>query len=439
MKKLILFLIASVVFFSCGEFLNESAPNQEEGNTLDPMEYEQKLSELSLFFGEVFKDPDARKEIFDFAKIPGNDDDIEYSLKRLFSEKTNPMTRQHSAIVNQFYSYKNTEARVAGDFNVDELIEFIEQYDISILAPYMADNFDPDEITALTVSWWTEEMEIEQEEDPSGDGYTPGVYIDLMSDDNSRKNILPNSRQIIMVDDNYAIENPVIVLGQFGDDAYLYPVADGGGSYSGGEGYSNNTPPTPQFPHQLNVNCTNVLQTDIVRWEMANFRITGNTRAWPHPNRFIMWVGTAANTNSAPLLNKKKLKRSEVGKWHQNFIPNGGVLITSWEQSNFNAAIVMGYKKPLKSISETTLLTSVNSQGQVTNQVTAKFQQYYYRLIFNQTWLRCGELNGNYLVPVGNNGVYRYHNTNVAIWSYDLRRKGYEVQFTLAPKIIRFP
>jgi hypothetical protein len=51
----------------------------------------------------------------------------------------------------------------------------------------------------------------------------------------------------------------------------------------------------------------------------------------------------------------------------------------------------------------------------------------------NQAWLRCGELNGNYRVAVGN-GL----EDGVAIYSYAAGDKGAKVEFTLAPKIVRF-
>jgi len=228
------------------------------------------------------------------------------------------------------------------------------------------------------------------------------------------------------VSDDYAIENPTIVFGQFDGPTI-------GGS-TGGSG----TTTEPQLPHELGLNCASVQSTDIVRWQMENFKLTGNTRDWPHPNRITIWVNSTTNKSTeTPYLNEKKLPRSDVDKWLTDFIPNSGILATGWEEVNYNQNIVMAYKKPFVDVDEAATVVSAkrNSEGkyEVTGSVNISYSKETYKTFINQSWLRCTELNGNYRVSVGN-GL----KDGVAIYSYDLDRKGYKAQFTVAPKVIRF-
>ncbi len=83
MKILSISLIILVigVFVSCQEELFLEGNNDLKA--LESEDYELKLEQLSLYFGEVLRDPDARKELFGFAKLEGNANDVEYSLKKL--------------------------------------------------------------------------------------------------------------------------------------------------------------------------------------------------------------------------------------------------------------------------------------------------------------------------------------------------------------------
>ncbi|MGY6520225.1 MAG: hypothetical protein ACXIUD_00740 [Mongoliitalea sp.] len=87
-------------------------------------EYESKLKELSLFMGEVLKDYEARKELFDFAKLDQNAYDIDYNLRLLFERNQNPLSRNHSAIVGAFHQIEET-FRAAKDFDTKVMAEFI--------------------------------------------------------------------------------------------------------------------------------------------------------------------------------------------------------------------------------------------------------------------------------------------------------------------------
>ncbi|EAZ82336.2 hypothetical protein ALPR1_03805 [Algoriphagus machipongonensis] len=80
-------MLMMVISFSCVE--NENLPlnqNQESisASSESSLEYEKKLTELTLVFGEVLKDKSAMKELFSFSEIEGNSGSIKYNLKTLF-------------------------------------------------------------------------------------------------------------------------------------------------------------------------------------------------------------------------------------------------------------------------------------------------------------------------------------------------------------------
>jgi len=387
--------------------------------------------------GEVFKNKSALQELFNFARIEGNANDIEYNLKELFESTENPSFKIQSAIVSEFKSkgeFLRTSENIS---NVDELISFIKGNNIGLLAPYMAQNFNFDEVDELTVSWWTQEIEDENQlNDPDGEGQTPAIKLSL---GDLKKNRISNfSRlQSLLVGDDYAMENPTVVFGRFEEPTLVDPEGGVGPIIGGGTGGSGTTTES-KYPHELGLNCVSVQSSDIVRWQMENFKLTGNTRDWPHPNRISIWVNSITNKSSeTPYLNEKKFPRSDVDKWLTDFIPNNGLLATSWEEVNYNQNIVMAYKKPFAEVDETAVVFSAKRTSSGAFETTASanitYDENAYKTFVNQGWLRCGELNGNYRVSVGN-GLQG----GVAVYSYDLDRKGYKAQFTVAPKVIRF-
>lgn len=174
--------------------------------------------------------------------------------------------------------------------------------------------------------------------------------------------------------------------------------------------------------------------TDVIRWTMENFRITGNTRGWPHPNRINIWINSTSNPTVVPFIDRKKIERGDFG-WKTDFIPNNGTLATTWEQFNYNQNLIIGVKRPTNSIDSQTVVYSTDSQGNPVISSTLTIKKSYTYLVTNQSWTRCAELNGNYLV---NNGNGYIDDGDIAIWSYDVGRKGFQLQFTIAPKVIRF-
>ncbi|KEO74374.1 hypothetical protein [Anditalea andensis] len=130
---------------------------------------------------------------------------------------------------------------------------------------------------------------------------------------------------LIYANDEYAYENPTVVFGSFNDDEM---IVDPGDPWYGGRRGNPSPQPSVHYPYDLGLNCTNVSNTDIINWSMKNFKITGNTRGWPHPNRISMWV-LGTNPTSAPFFDREKISRGDFD-WKNDFIPYGGVIATGW-------------------------------------------------------------------------------------------------------------
>ena len=392
-------------------------------------EYESKLKELSLFMGEVFKDREARKELFELAKADEYIDDIDYSLKALLQTNENPVSKKRSAIAQAFYSHLENFRVLEMDLDKHDLINFINSHNITILAPYLVGYFNPEQLTELTVSWWTEEMEIKgYANDPDWKGETPGYRIKL--DEEDRIILFPKDSsdhrnpELVMTNDDYAMTNPTIVIGEF------LEIDDSNKSHNSNY-LTERISSIGNLPHLIGVNCTNVLPTDVVRWTMPEFRITGNTRGWPHPNRITMWVVSATNPGTNPFINEKKIKRGDFD-WKSDFIPNNGTLVSGWESINLNQQMIIGVKRPSNRIRSTVVVSTVNSNGIISNSSTINIEKNMTYLVTSQSWLRCSELNGNYMANNGNG-----FRGPLAIWAYGVNRREFEVQFTLAPQIIR--
>jgi len=161
-KNFSLLFMAIFITFSCSEF-EENLPKVDQEQTILSStalsEYEENLKNLTLIFGEVLKDPAARTELFSFSEINEGRDDIDYSLKELFEKGEHPLYKKRSAIVSAFTAQSNKRNRLNSKINLDELIQFIKDNEISIVAPYLAEDFDPNQIKDLTLSWWTLEFE----------------------------------------------------------------------------------------------------------------------------------------------------------------------------------------------------------------------------------------------------------------------------------------
>lgn len=347
-------LSISLIILFIGFFLSCQDSGQDDfflegDNDLKALEledFELKLQQLSLFFGEVLRDPEARKELFGFAKLKGNANDVEYSLKKLFEERLEPLSRKESAIVSAFYRKAAENHRQAETpYNVDELIEFIVKNDIGILAPYLVENFSSGDIHELTVSWWLEEYEVQMlSRNKDWKGETKGNIINLDKALGSlafekfgvKTTGTPNE---VIVNDQYAMKNPTIVLGKFEIGEY--------------EDHSTEVEGKNRIATVVNsANCEDLTATSLVRIEMPEFRLTSSIRPWPHPDGLLISLMVGNPNGTIPFEYTywggwKKVSRSDTGSsgndWHRTDI---SFLVQNWSQNQINMQFVLWNKKP---------------------------------------------------------------------------------------------
>lgn len=429
-----------LTMFSChdtgqDEFitLNQN-PNSSE---FDKAKYEKRLIEVSALIGSSLSNRDAMNELFSFSSLEGNAGDIGYSMKRLFDEKSTPFSKKKSAI----YSAVNSNARnyrISGDVsNFDQLAAFISDNEIEILAPYLARNFKPEEINELTISWWTKEMEEEGlAKNPNWPGETPAFKIELDDSSNILDKILSSIQageiEIFMVGDAYAMENPTIVFGAFDEDL------DKIGTMTKSD-FLENKSFTNVVPYNVGVNCDAILPSDLVRYQMPDFRILDNTRSWPNGNFISIWVAYSAyntsggvpvlNFNVNQILNEKKISRGDFS-WKSDWVPP---LLTHWDLTNYSIQIVVAHEK--SNITSTTTTSSVATNPTTGISATSSKTNTWSdtRIYGTNVWYRCQEINGAHTIQVPPTNQIRNGN---AVWQ--MQSPEGRCEFTLEPRLTRW-
>ncbi|UZD22034.1 hypothetical protein PBT90_00995 [Algoriphagus halophytocola] len=343
----IVFLLMMVLTFSCVE--NENLPmnqNQEliSASEERSLEYERKLAELTLVFGEVLKDKSAMKELFSFSEIEGNSGSIKYNLKTLFQESKSPNSRRSSAIVERFKSLNSQNARLSQSVSVDELISFIEEHNISVTAPYLAEDFELETINEITLSWWTQEFEdLNFQKNADWTGETKAVKINLNEvADLSIERILGGD--YFLVDDDWAEKNPTIVLGNFKIQAEKSNAKVQVGSNFRSLG----------APVEL---CNSNYETNQhLIAKMPAFRLDDNYAPWPKDNFMYCWVafsesitvGSNGTPSIAPdvnyVLQDKEITRKEarIKRWKST---NSPFIISNWKPEADDMYVIWGYEK----------------------------------------------------------------------------------------------
>jgi hypothetical protein len=304
-----LLIVLMLLAVGCQENVNEEEFRVENA-AQDSEEFKLNLRKAALVFGEILQDSEAREELAEYANLEGNAGEIEFSIKGLFFPEDASNLRKSSAIVRQFHEITSSieSSRTNGTkekMDADDLLKFIEENDVSIIAPYLAENFNLSEIDELTVSYWTEDMD---SDDPDYKGETPGYRIKFNANKADRfinwrsvDTKAQNENDWIIVNDEYAIENPTIVIRRGIENPYS-PNSDlnyngriGDKHVDRGENLS-----TTVNSHPL---CTDLKEGDRHTLKMPHFRLTTNIRSWPNANYMYLWVITGefeVNSNGTP-------------------------------------------------------------------------------------------------------------------------------------------
>lgn len=388
--------------------------------TLQHTDYENKLMELSQIFGEVFLDKAAREEFYESSIKEINDGQAQMSLKKLF--EGDAQMRKSSPIANAFQSGKLRTLRSQEES--DDWVNFIKSNDIKIIAPYLAENFKLEEINELTVSWWTEEMELPYVNDHNWKGETPGIKINMNNPDFVSDISLGDisSYEKVTANDDYAKVNPTIVLGNF-------EMPDDLSNSKLNTANLNWLPPTVN-PFR----CFELTSGALFTLRSPQFNLTSNTRGWPNTNYIYMWVingDVEYESNGFPkpkrniemVLNKKQVTRSQVpNAW----IEGNSFLIQNWKFNSDDIAIVWGYfdrNSSLKISGE----VKVSDSGAPSGSLKAEYEidEGDKKLMSHQNFDKCVMLENNYWsINQGNGFVTLPKDIIVSIHNYPIYKMG---------------
>jgi hypothetical protein len=400
---------------------------------------EDQLIELSAYFASILTNPEVLKEFYGYSKLKGNEGELEFSIKKLFETEFDQISRKKSSIVSVF---KGESLRTQSKgFDIDYYTDFIKKNDLEVLAPYLARRFSLEELDELTISWWTQEMQDEGLKKGSNwKGETPAFKIKLAEKKSFHSLIndfKENKLEVFMVSDDYAMENPTIIFGAFGEGLYE-------------RGYETNEISSGQdnlnwlnvIPSNVGITCNQVLPNDLVQYLMPEFRILDNTKGWPSGNYITIWVvygeineteGAIASTEIKVkrLVHKKKINRGDF-KWKRNFV--GQPLLPNWHDSNLATQIIIAYDRYGHTLTHSGTYVSANpNTGEITFSSQAITQEHT-MMFGSQTWYRCAEINGAHKMDIGHGFQPNNPNSN-AIWQFS-GRDG-RAQFTLEPRLSR--
>jgi hypothetical protein len=425
-RKLSTFFLAFLIFtclVSCTDTEQNNFDTETNFLVSNSEEYETKLKELTLFFGEVMKDRSALEELYSLADAGKTRDDINYNLKDLFETGISPLSKRKSAIVSAFKS-KAAYLRTNGEaVSGDQLIEFIVDNDISVLAPYLVADFNINEIEELTVSWWTKEYEAENIAlDENWKGSTKAVLISL-NNSSGTKQVLENGSEsdYFLANDEWAIQNPTIVLGSFeNSDLELLNEKNIGENL-------NPHARTAAGPVTL---CNAVgKSTQNITVRMPAFRLDENIRAWPNPNKIYFWVAfgnftvgtnglpTVSPNVNAPFADFEVTRReANIKRWK---VTPASFIISSWTPDSDNMYIVWGCTKTDVKIDVSGTLKASSAEDTSFGAelgVKVAFQNSV-ELESGLSFDKCFTINNN--VNSLNQGSGFYGNTNYPVYAFN--------------------
>jgi len=416
-----LFVIVFCFTFSCVE---QSEVSISESSKLIQMkiagisDYEKNLAKASLYFGEVLKDPYALGELFSSATSNANSGSIKLNLKTLLENSEDPSFRKKSAIVAGLKNLDIKNGRIGSPLANNELIDFLKENNISVTAPYLAEDFKLDEVNELTVSWWTAEYEVENlEKDESWAGATKAVKINLNS------NISVGDvfeREPFLVDDEWAMTNPTVVLGRFQENTISdnEVINDAMGSNL----RANGSP--VQLCDANNRSAQNILV------KIPAIRLEENIAPWPKDNFIYLWVGAAGevkmNSDNVPTITADvnmplggfeiTRKEARIQRWLNTSIP---FIISSWKPDADNMVLVWGYDKNRVDIDYTAGLKGTKNgvSAELSTKIAVRKE---IKLIASLAFDKCYTLHNN--LNKVNQGYGYYGNTKFPIYAFDKLR-----------------
>lgn len=257
--------------------------------------------------------------------------------------------------------------------------------------------------TAKNRSWWDGIDE---------SGITPAI---LSSIGNDRTEL-----GIFDVNDDYAENNPTVVIAPIANYQSLVFEDPSTGGNIGGSGSTNTTP--------RDINCNTLNTNDVLEMRMPQYRLHGNTRGWPSNNQLFLWtvvgnVSVASNgtVNISPdtdqIWDEKKVSRKNAK--NQNWLNSDVSFIRSnWRQNQVGMRIIVAHRKSGNEVdikSEVKVNTDAMGNTTSTTETTADFSvsEDKAKTMFNVEFDRCSTLSS--IKTDGGFGLredYRVHRFN---------------------------
>jgi hypothetical protein len=342
-------------------------------------------------------------------------------LARIFDENVDPVSRRKSAIVDAFYGASKLRTSSTDGQNVQDLVEFIRENNIGVVAPYLAENFESGDVSELTVSWWSQDYEDwNLALDSAWKGKTEAILVDLDSELSlfEEEGSAGFGQETFFVSDEYAKIKPTLVLGAFDylDEDESIKVKAINYENAATQAYVNSA------------NCSQLSPTSIVKLMMPEFQLTNSIRAWPHPDQLRLLIVLGTNPGGSGYSNtifNQEVKRKDTGKWLSAPV---SFLINNWEDHQIDMAMVLFNKRPTNSDGvQVSTQVKINSTGQTETQITTVGNFSGYQLHFKQTFNKCGTIND----PFSNRGFGQRSSSGV---NYGTERFG-KFMFYLKPQI----
>jgi len=347
--------------------------NQVEAQLLS----NEELEEVAHIFASFINEEEVRKELLSYA-TKEMDFEVQKSFKDILSGDDN--ARKESLLARRILEATAIGCANCrtGSLSLEEILS--EEY--QIYAPYLAENFT-DSNEPMTITWW---------DGIDTTGVTPGI---LTEDINGR-----TTNQIFPVDDSYASSHPTIVLIPLDDAIFEELCAVGDPCDTGGTSNSSSGSSINYTPRDID--CRDLKSDDLIELRMPKFILHKNTRGWPSPNYLWLWTVTGTysigsngqvvpNDNSQDIFVKKKVSRSNVGKWRDT---GSSFIVSNWTKERNDLRIIVAYKRGVNDL-EVTGEIGIDVDGDYKSETKTKYtvkSNDKANLMFNKVYDRCSVL-----------------------------------------------
>jgi hypothetical protein len=321
----LLMTLSVMLTVSCTEEESEVSPlTSELSQRPEPILKDQELEETANLLANFIDENQVTAELFTYA-TEENDGEVYAPFEDLFAPKKTSTSGIKGSFASKFRSFNElNNGRKKNTIQLKDLEKKLGD-GYALYAPYLVERFS-DSKQPITISWYNGQ-------DTSG--VTPGI--------SSVKNGRTLNGEYVQVTDEYALNNPTVVIVPAEDVSTDLLLTGSSGIGSGGStGGGGSSSPS-------NLSCT--LQR--VKMEMPQYKLRDHVRPWPNSNKLYLWVATGDYTidsdgsvqtgYDAPLRwRKKKVSRHNVGKWLSSDL---SFIVNDWKAGMVDMHLVFGYHK----------------------------------------------------------------------------------------------